>query len=243
MLGRGGRHLVEYGLLAPLSPLLDRERGPDYKNSMKDILIQPLLAGLSTGLFCCAFCWPFVAPVLVAEERTWRETWRVLGWLILGRFFGYALFGFLVGALSEQIENATWDAVLRIALLTLSVALALYGLGLLKPQVSWCAAITKHQRWTPFVLGLLMGINLCPPFLLSVLYVFTLHSAIKGLIYFVMFFLATTVYFLPLGALGGLARWPDLRWAARISAILVGLIFGGYAAYSLIWDVDAIHRP
>ena len=222
---------------------LDQGTGSHYKGLMRDVLIQPFLAGLSTGLFCCAFCWPFVAPVLVAEERAWRDIWRVLGMLILGRFVGYALFGLAVGALAEHVNDVVWDRVLRIALLMLAVLLSLYGLGLLRPTASWCGALTGHRQRTPFLMGLLMGINLCPPFLLSVVYVVTLHSAIKGLIYFVIFFAATTLYFLPLGLLGGLARWADMRWAARISAVLVGLIFGGYAAYSLIWGGGAVHQP
>jgi len=210
---------------------------------MRDVLVQPLLAGLSTGLFCCAYCWPFVAPILVAEDRSWRETWRALGWLILGRFLGYALFGFLVGALSERVRGGFWNWVLSTTLIVLAVVLALYGLGLLRPGSTWCGALLKYRRQAPFVMGLLMGINLCPPFLLSVVYVFTLHSALKGLLYFVMFFGGTTVYFLPLGVLGGLARWPELRRAARVSAVLVGLIFGGYGLYSLVWGCGAVHQP
>lgn len=210
---------------------------------MSDALISPFLAGLSTGLFCCAFCLPFAIPVLVAEERPWRETWRVLAMLILGRFVGYALFGFVAGTLSERLEGQGLNPVLYGALVVLSAVLALYGLGLLRPQASWCGAMLRYKRQAPFLMGLLMGINLCPPFLLSVIYVFTLHSAIKGLMYFVMFFLGTTVYFLPLGALGWLTRWPDFRLAAQLSAIVVGLIFGGYGLYCLFWGGGAVHQP
>jgi sulfite exporter TauE/SafE len=210
---------------------------------MGDVLIQPFLAGLSTGLFCCAFCLPFVAPVLVAEERSWREVWLVLGLLILGRFVGYALFGAAAGALSEKLESKTLDILLHGALIILSFLLMLYGIGWLRPQASWCGGLIHHKWRTPFLMGLLMGINLCPPFLLSVIYVFTLHSAVKGMIYFVMFFLGTTLYFLPLAGLKWFSNQPDFRMAARISAVLVGLIFGGYGLYSFFWGGGAVHQP
>ena len=80
----------------------------------------------------------------------------------------------------------------------------------------------------PLTLGLLTGFNACPPFLLSLAYVFALHSTWKGLVYFLVFFCATTVYMLPLLAVGLLGRMAEFRLAARFSALAVGLLFMVY---------------
>lgn len=224
------------------SSLLTQMRRAAYKGPMTDVIVQPFLAGLSTGLFCCAFCFPFVAPILVAEERSLREGWCVLGAIIGGRLVGYALFGLGIGFLGERFESVLIERILLCALIALSTLLMLYGVGWLRPTASWCGALIRSPVRAPFVMGLLMGINLCPPFLMSVIYVFTLHSALKGIAYFLMFFLGTSLYFLPLGFLATLSRWEYLRKAARISAVLVGLIFCGYGLYVLFWGVNLRHR-
>ena len=70
-----------------------------------------------------------------------------------------------------------------------------------------------------------MGLNVCPPFLMSAAYVLTLHSLLKGLVYFLLFFCATTVYMVPLLFAGLLGRMAEFRWAARIAALAVGVLF------------------
>lgn len=220
---------------------LDAQRSAAYKGCMGDVLVQPFLAGLSTGLFCCAFCFPFVAPILVAEERSLSESWRVLGAIIGGRLVGYAIFGMAIGFLGERFENVVIERTLLCALIALSALLMLYGVGWLRPTASWCGALIRSPVRVPFVMGLLMGINLCPPFLMSAIYVFTLHNMLKGIAYFLVFFLGTSLYFLPLGFLATLSRWEYLRKAARISAVLVGLIFCGYGLYALFRGVNLRH--
>ena len=82
-------------------------------------------------------------------------------------------------------------------------------------------------------MGMLMGVNACPPFLLSLTYVFTLQSVAKGIAYFFMFFIGTTVYFVPMFFLGYLNRIREFQFVGRISAMIVGLIFLGYSIYGL----------
>ena len=83
-------------------------------------------------------------------------------------------------------------------------------------------------------MGFLMGINLCPPFLLSITYVFSKQSALYGMVYFALFFLASSVYFLPVVFLGLAARAREFRKVARASGFLVTGIFFIYGIYSLI---------
>lgn len=209
---------------------------------MRDVLIQPFLLGLSVGIFCFTYCVPFIAPYLVAEQRKIKRNFKVILKFILGRFWGYVLFGAIFGYLGERISNSTVNLILIISLMVLSLFLIIYALGFLKPKGFFCSAkYIKFKTKAPLLMGFLMGINICPPFLMSLAYVFTLHSVVKGIIYFVMFFLGTSLYFLPLVFLGLLGKMKEFRLIARISALIVGIIFLIYGIYYISRGVIIFH--
>jgi len=83
-------------------------------------------------------------------------------------------------------------------------------------------------------MGFFMGINLCPPFLLSVAYIFRQQSAFYGALYFALFFLTSSVYFLPVVFLGLASKAKELRTMARVSGFLVAVIFFVYGIYSIV---------
>jgi sulfite exporter TauE/SafE len=210
---------------------------------MNDVILQPLLAGFSTGLFCSTTCLPFIAPYLVSEGRAFRATLRIMLEFIGGRFIGYVLFGAVFGYLGERITGRAINTAVIVSMMLASWLLILYAAGVLKPAASLCGIRGFAGRGIPALMGLLMGVNVCPPFLLSVAYVFTLHSAWKGVAYFVVFFAATTLYFVPLVFLGFLGRMKEFQAAARVSALLVGLIFSAYGVFALTRGVLLVHTP
>jgi hypothetical protein len=91
------------------------------------------------------------------------------------------------------------------------------------------------------LMGFLMGINICPPFLLSIPYVFSLHSSVLGVVYFLIFFLVSSVYFLPMIFVGMLARIKEFQLAARISGFFCGAVFIIYGVYSIINTLTLKH--
>lgn len=210
---------------------------------MHDIIIQPLLAGLSMGLFCTTSCLPFIAPYLVAEQRDPKATAGVLLQFILGRLGGYVLFGAVFGWLGERLTGSEFNLFTIISLVLLSILLILYAVGLMKPSWSVCGMSAWPRRRIPLLMGFLMGVNICPPFLMSVAYVFTLHSMFKGIAYFLVFFAATTLYFLPLFFLGFLSKLNEFRVVARVSAVLVGLLFTAYGIYAIGSGSLMVHAP
>lgn len=207
---------------------------------MYGFLIQPFLTGLSVGIFCFSYCAPFIAPYLIAEERRARQNFSLILQFIFGRFLGYLLFGAIFGYLGERISSATVNLILIIVMMLMALLMILYALGLMKPKLSFCSAKGFKTR-LPVALGFLMGINICPPFLMSLAYVFTLHSALKGIIYFLMFFLGTSLYLLPLVFLGFLNKMKEFRLVARIAALIVGLSFFAYGIYYIIRGALIFH--
>jgi len=71
-------------------------------------------------------------------------------------------------------------------------------------------------------MGFLMGIKICPPVLMALMQIFTLHNFFSGAIFFIFFFLGTTVYFLPLSFLGFLNEFKEFQLVGRLSALIVG---------------------
>ena len=199
----------------------------------KDVILEPLLAGFSTGLFCCVSCYPFLLPVFAAEERNAFQTLQVWLQFLLGRLAGYVLFGAAIGWLGERFA-ATWlDSITTVGMMLMALVLIFYAVGFRRPAWSFCAAGTRRGAAAPLLLGCFLGLHICPPFLMSVAYVFTLHSMAKGIVYFLVFFCATSVYLLPLLFVGLLGRLPEFRLAARISALAVGGLFFIYGIMKL----------
>ena len=77
----------------------------------------------------------------------------------------------------------------------------------------------------PPVLGFLTGINPCPPFLLATTYVLDGADPLDGVLLFVAFFAGTSLYMLPLAFVGLLSRYEQIREVARLTAIIVGVVF------------------
>ena len=195
---------------------------------MRDVILEPLLAGLSMGLFCCASCYPFLLPVFAAENRSARAT--IAAWLqfLAGRLAGYVLFGAAIGWLGERFDAAGLALASAVGMMAMAALLVSYAVGFRKPAWSCCAAGTRRGAALPALLGFLLGLHACPPFLMSAAYVFTLHSALKGAAYFLVFFCATSLYFVPLAFAGALGRMAEFRRVARVSAALVGALFLAY---------------
>ena len=201
---------------------------------MQEIFVAPFLLGLSIGIYCFAYCAPFIAPFMVSQARERKENFLVISKFISGRFLGYMVFGAIFGYLGEKIQDSTVNLILIIALMLLSCLLILHGLGLMKSKrFSFCRRFKKYNPKLPVLMGFLMGVNICPPFLMSLTYVFSLHSVLKGMIYFLMFFIGTTLYFLPVAFLGYLNKIKEFQWVGRVSALVVGSFFLVYGVYHI----------
>lgn len=209
---------------------------------IQEFIFSPFILGLSVGIYCFTYCIPFIASFMVTEERKKKENFLIVLKFIFGRFLGYLTFGAIFGYLGERINIESVNSVLIIALMLLSLVLIFHALGLMRTKrFSFCRKIRKYNPKLPLLMGFLMGINICPPFLMSLAYVFTLHSTLKGIIYFLMFFIGTSLYFLPIFFLGYLNKMRDFQKVGRISAFIVGVSFFAYGLYYILKGFSIIH--
>jgi sulfite exporter TauE/SafE len=198
-----------------------------------ELASQPLLAGLSAGVFCLTYCFPFMGVFFGAEERSPKKNLFILLEFLAGRLAGYLCFGLLAGYLGEKFDSKGIRTATDISFIALSLVLFFYLFGLMREK-NLCPAQKLLKAKSAGAMGFFMGINLCPPFLLSVAYVFRQRSPLYGMFYFALFFLASSVYFLPLLFVGFVSKIQALRTAARVSGFLVASIFFIYGIYSIV---------
>lgn len=201
-------------------------------------LVEPALLGLSSGLMCLAACGPVLLPWLAAEGAGPRGTGALLGQFLAGRLAGYLVFATAAWALGLALPlPASANAVLFGAVhLALGVALAWYVLSTRRPRPAACPGGLSATRrralagWFralgPAALGLLTGLNLCPPFLVAGVRAAQRHSLPGALEFFLLFFAGTLVWFLPFLGVSAVRRFTGLRSVARFTTLLVAGYYG-----------------
>jgi len=196
-------------------------------------ILQPVLTGLSLGAFCLSYCFPFLATFMASTPRNVKNNSLLILRFMFGRLLGYLIFGFIFGYLGEKLQSPFLTLMTDLSLILISMILILHLCGLLKEKKTGCPS-QQSQENNAVTMGFLMGLNICPPFLLSLPYVFSLHSTGLGIIYFLIFFLASSVYFLPMIFVGMLGAIKEFQIVARLSGFICAGIFIFYGGYSII---------
>jgi sulfite exporter TauE/SafE len=203
------------------------------------LFARALSLGLTTGGFCLGICLPVVVPPVFGTGSAKGSAIR-LGVFLLGRLIAYLGFGVFAGWLGRALDNyRLFQAVIVPAVyLLLGMLLIGYGITSFNPfarfQICRMVKPGVNSVWFMLVLGLLAGATPCPPFLLALTVVADTAGVLNGLLFFIIFFLATTVYFLPLFFAGILARFEAVRTAARLLAIITGFYFTLYTLFRLL---------
>jgi len=164
---------------------------------------------------------------------------------LTARLMGYLLFACAAWWAGSAIPHA-WGGrawAFGCVQLLLAIALVIYSLGWPKTRSSAAdrgsrliqiGAVPQHGRTGAATLGFLTGINLCPPFLVAGVRAAQLGSLPSALIFFVLFFAGTAVWFAPFLALGLVQRNRAIATVARITAALLACYYGFLGASTLI---------
>ncbi len=194
---------------------------------------EGLLLGLSTGSFCAISCAPVAIPFIFSEKIDgWKQNAGLVGMMMLGRLVAYIGVGFLIGAMGGYAVRYL-DPEIQRRLLAVSntlVGALMISAGLMHnfPGLKFCRKFASLYRpgWGSLLYGLFTGLNICPPFFMAASRVFGKGGAWSGMLYFAMFFLGTSVYFLPLlGVHLFKERLQTVRLVSRLILILLGAYF------------------
>lgn len=197
---------------------------------MTALVSNGFLLGLSTGAFCLGSCLPVLLPFILVEKKSdlLRNLLVVLEFSA-GRMIAYALVGFIVGYLGKKLTPGGFHLLMAAVMVGLSVLLLLYGLVRTFPHAKMCfhlKRVTGDFKRFPFLMGIMLGLNVCPPFLLAITY--TLDSSggpLLGALFFICFFLGTSVFIIPLAFMGPFSQFPWLLRVSKVSLVASGVIF------------------
>ncbi len=204
---------------------------------------EPLLLGFSSGLACLAACGPVLLPWLAAAStsRGGRPAYdagtpmRLAGFLA-GRLAGYLGFAAVAWALGLALPLAGGRGVVLAAVVDvgLGALLASYAVRPARAAAPCGPVRRRYPRGLgPVALGLLTGLNLCPPFVAAAVRAAQAHSLPAALGFFALFFAGTLVWFLPFLGVGAVRRFTAVPAVARFTVGLVALYYGGRGIVTL----------
>jgi len=194
--------------------------------------MQALLLGLASGVTCLAYCAPVLVPLVLGESRGAARSFGLVGQFLLGRLAGYLLFGFAAWATGRLVATADVHGGLAFGVTYVVLAVLLILYGVLRPR-RVCAGGGERTRrflarWPaalPAGLGFLTGVNICPPFLLAFAGAAGSSSVWGSLLFFLLFFVGTSVYVLPVAFAGAFSRFHAASLVGRLAAVCIGLYY------------------
>jgi sulfite exporter TauE/SafE len=194
---------------------------------------EGFVLGLATGHICLATCGPVYLPFLAGKLQTFRGSLLALLKLSAGRFVTYLLIGALAGFLGYQISDVNRQYFTIIAYILLSVFLIVSALRGHRCESGCKVGRLSRFADSPFILGIVTGINFCPSFLIAFTRSFDLAGPIAGMSFFTAFFFGTTIFLIPLVFAGFIGRKKQFRTFARIAALGVAVWFLAIASVSI----------
>ncbi len=195
---------------------------------MKRIIIEGLMLGLSAGINCLGACFVFFMPYLVVEGRQkLRENLNKIFLFMAGRLIAYILFALVMGYLGAAYRNIFTARFSYICLIAAAVLMLVYSLSHSFKESGFCAQLAGRFSLlrVPFFLGLFTGLNPCPPFLVGMARLWTLHDILGGVVLFTAFFLGTSVYMLPLVFVSCFNKSARIKQIGLMVALLSSLWF------------------
>lgn len=202
------------------------------------MLGEAALLGLASGPACLASCGPVLAPWLVAERPGWRRTVVLLPVFLGGRLAGYLLFATAAGLAGAALplEGARRALLFAAARLGLAAVLAVYALRPRRgrPEPALVSIGGARPGWTPVLLGLFTGVNLCPPFVVAAVRAAESGSVPGAVLFFLAFFAGTAVWFTPFAALGALRLAATVATVARYTLLALATYYAYVGILTLL---------
>jgi sulfite exporter TauE/SafE len=205
-------------------------------------MMEGFLLGLSNGTTCIAHCAPVIVPYFLGEGNETKRNIVSLSGFLSGRMIGYLSFAFVAWIFGNAISEFPIyrNLLFGIIFLLLSIFMAYSGLFASKDR---CAFKSMHgivnrlflkNKWMMTVLlGILTGINFCPPFLLAFSSTAYDGSLANSLYFFFTFYLGTVLYFIPIIFLGVLSRESNFQTIGKMMSVIMAAYFF-YKAFFMI---------
>jgi sulfite exporter TauE/SafE len=196
---------------------------------------EALALGLASGPACIASCGPVLVPSLLTEQAGFKPHARFLSVFLGARLAGYLLFAaaaWEVGALVSLPQAPRVFLMGAVNMLLAGVLLwyawsarHLYGSSCASSKLVQIGATKDRRVAGAAVLGLLTGLSLCPPFVAAGVRAAEQGSLTQALLFFIFFFVGTSVWFIPFIGIGCVARNQAVVTVARMAMTLIAFYY------------------
>jgi len=196
---------------------------------------EALVLGLASGPACIASCGPVLVPSLLAERSGLRLHARYLFAFLATRLLGYLLFATVaweLGALvslrvtAHPLIFSSIHLLLGCVLLRYAYAVGrACGHSCTSPELVNIGPAKSHPVSGAAVLGFLTGVSLCPPFVAAGIRAAEAASLAAAVLFFAVFFLGTSIWFVPFAGMGWVRRNEAVTTVARMAMVLVALYY------------------
>jgi len=183
-----------------------------------------------------ASCGPVLVPSLLTERAGWRVNSRYISTFLGARFLGYLAFAAVAWELGALVSLPPAPRMLLFGAVHVSLACVLlwyaYSAGhgcahaCSGSELVTIGATKKRSVAGPAALGFLTGLSLCPPFVAAGVRAAGLGSVAAALLFFAVFFVGTSIWFVPFVGLGCVTRNEGVTTVARMAMVLIALYYG-----------------
>jgi len=210
---------------------------------------EALALGLASGPACIAACGPVLVPSLLTERAGLGAHARYLAAFLGARLVGYLVFAGVAWELGALVSllRAPRMPLVGAVYVVLAGVLLWYAWAALRRCGQGCAGqklVTIAEKKVEMrkasglagaaALGLLTGLNLCPPFVAAGIRAAELGSLGAALLFFMAFFVGTSVWFVPFAGLSAVGRNEAVTTVARMAMVLIALWYLGLGIAMLL---------
>jgi len=177
-----------------------------------------------------------LVPSLLTERAGWRVNSRYISTFLGARFLGYLAFAAVAWELGALVSLPPAPRMLLFGAVHVSLACVLlwyaYSAGhgcahaCSGSELVTIGATKKRSVAGPAALGFLTGLSLCPPFVAAGVRAAGLGSVAAALLFFAVFFVGTSIWFVPFVGLGCVTRNEGVTTVARMAMVLIALYYG-----------------
>jgi hypothetical protein len=196
-------------------------------------IFKGFLLGAANNFICIGVCSPVLLSYLLSQDKKpYLPILEFLG----GRLLAYLVFAFGSGFLGIYFEGRIDPLIFSIVMILLSGWLILFSIGKLGHNQVICKLSGKYfsGKYLPFFWGIVMGLNLCPPFLLGLSQALEMHSIFKPVIFFLGFYIGSSLWLVLLLFTDKLTKLHWVRLAGRLISFTIGLWYLGRGIFDLI---------
>lgn len=184
------------------------------------VFVEGLSLGFANNIFCAATCAPAILPIILADKA---KPLYPAARFMLGRFFAYIAFGALSGLAGVYFEGRVNPRIFSVFLILMSLLLIAFSAGLFETKICPAKYLNFSRANLPLAAGFVLGLNICPPFLVGLSRTLELHNVAASVLFFAGFFVGSSAW---LAVLMFFGKLPDSKWlgiSGRVIALLAGL--------------------